>query len=159
MLIPFGTNFQGSVDEVPGFFWVETKFYHVGFMPLVPLGTWAVTRRVGNGRQGVKIPMSIKSILMAWIAYLSAVVGLIGSCIALSQYLASDTHWLPCAITGGIAAVIWLVVKYLPILRRASYTRACQIAKHLQMTPDGLSRLAAAYGKPAPTNLGTAPPR
>ena len=42
MVIVWGTLEAGKVDEVPKLFHVETRFGHVYYLPLIPLGSVAV---------------------------------------------------------------------------------------------------------------------
>ena len=42
MIIVWGTKLYGKVDEVPGMFHVATRFFHLWYIPLVPLSS-AVT--------------------------------------------------------------------------------------------------------------------
>jgi hypothetical protein len=68
-LIPLGTRRFGRVDDVPGVCHVATVFFHVLYVPLVPLRSWVVFGGTAkdDSWQGIPIPMSFKSVLLAWL--------------------------------------------------------------------------------------------
>ena len=81
-----GTRLFGGTDTVPGLFHVATKFFHINFLPLVPLSSYLVLKRRGtfthqlgwgnNAFQGIEIPMSGKSVALGYIRAL-ATIGII----------------------------------------------------------------------------------
>ena len=59
----------GRTDKVDGLFYVGTSFFHIFFIPLIPLGSYIVRKEDDNwlaGFKGVSIGWSIKSVLYAW---------------------------------------------------------------------------------------------
>uniref|UniRef100_A0A7R9Z3L7 Uncharacterized protein n=1 Tax=Pseudictyota dubia TaxID=2749911 RepID=A0A7R9Z3L7_9STRA len=135
-MIIFGTRFFGDTDAVPGLFYVSTKFFHVDFIPLFPIASYIVLRRRVLSVQGVEIPLSLKSIAIAWLRFL-AVAGAAASLIWLMVSVAddSDDHKvidviLPTSIflAAVIAASLALFHKS---LRNASYERATELASKL----------------------------
>ena len=63
------------------------------------------------------------------------------------------------ATAAGVAAACWgffAVTKLHKVFNRASYARACAVAKHIKMNDAGLAALAAAYGQ-APPAFGFQP--
>jgi hypothetical protein len=75
MVVVYGTQLYGRVDHVPGVFYVATKFAHCWYLPLIPLGSYAVIDESADEFAGIPIGWSGKSIL--W-AYLRAAVVLYG---------------------------------------------------------------------------------
>lgn len=75
MRIPvvFGTSWYGRLQSTDG--WVATRFFHVWFLPLVPLGG---ARLDENGEPRGLAPLHVPSMLLAWfkIVGLPAAVGL-----------------------------------------------------------------------------------
>jgi hypothetical protein len=67
MIFIFGVRLFGKVDVVPGRFHVATEFYHIQFVPIVPMQTYLVLEEDGDGWQGVKIPLCRKSVTAAWL--------------------------------------------------------------------------------------------
>src|SRR5262249_17385267 len=67
-MIIFGEQRYGKVDQVPGLFYVVTRFLHVQFVPLVPLGSYLILngKFAGGNEAEIKIGLSGKSILFAW---------------------------------------------------------------------------------------------
>jgi hypothetical protein len=65
MIIHFGTQMYGKVDHVPGLFHVGTRFFHVWFIPLIPVGSFLMLDNKQN--QGMAIGLSGKSVLFAYL--------------------------------------------------------------------------------------------
>lgn len=86
MVIIYGTRFMGMIDHAPGQFHVATQFFHINFVPLVPLETWVVLDNTGNEIVGRKIPMSLRSVMMAYLRVgllLMMCVGMMGILVSL----------------------------------------------------------------------------
>jgi len=106
-MIIFGTRYYGKVDEVPGLFHVATRFLHIWFIPLIPLGSILILAKSGNSIHGAKIPLSFKSILIAWLR--AAVLAAAFSAAFASIYTfanakdwAANPHQKPAQTTGPI---------------------------------------------------------
>lgn len=84
-MIVFGTRLYGLVHLVPGRFHVATRFFHLFFIPLIPLRTWIVVRESGDSWEGTPTSLSIKSVLFAWIRAALVVGYLLISGIMLSD--------------------------------------------------------------------------
>ena len=82
----YGTRYLGKINVVPGLFHVATKFFHINFVPLVPLGSAIVIEnsdhKMANGQLGilaVKLPFNWQSFFMAyfrtilWICLLASI--------------------------------------------------------------------------------------
>ncbi len=153
-MVIYGHRLYGKVDAVPGVGHVATKFFHLDFVPLVPTETWLVTQQSGKSWRGVKIPFSAKSIFMAWGRAACLMVGVGAAIAALVQGIGGRTDTAVVVGWAVISAAAWALfalVKTHRLFNRASYPRACQLAKALQMNDTGLAALAAAYGEPLPT--------
>jgi hypothetical protein len=66
MIIIFGTRFYGKTLEVPGVSFVKTKFFHIWYLPLIPVESWLVLEEKGDELRGVEIPMNGTSVLAGW---------------------------------------------------------------------------------------------
>lgn len=64
-MIIAGTRTMGKVDTVPGVAHVATQFFHVWFLPLLPLRSLVVDES-GAGNRGVPIAMSYKSVIVGY---------------------------------------------------------------------------------------------
>jgi hypothetical protein len=75
--IAFGKRLFGRVDRVPGKYHVATLCWHFCYLPLIPLGSFLVIRQRMTGMttdfEGIRIPLSAKSLLIAWSRSLLAV--------------------------------------------------------------------------------------
>lgn len=100
MVIIYGSRLYGKVDVVPGLFHVETRFGHLYYFPLIPIESFAVFSKSGDQINGVKIPMSFKSILYAWLRA-GMLVASIFSLLMVVILWGSDPSSL---ITAGIIA-------------------------------------------------------
>jgi hypothetical protein len=65
MIVIYGTRFYGEVDSHGGQRQL-TKFFHIYYVPLVPVGTLWVTRDVDNGYNGHPVRMSGRSVLAGY---------------------------------------------------------------------------------------------
>ena len=87
----FGTRLFGQADRVAGLFCVRTRFFHVNFIPLVPLASYLVfEQKGGSGNRGVELKkLRWNSVFLAWVRTplwiacgISSVIGLCGSAAA-----------------------------------------------------------------------------
>lgn len=65
MLI-YGMRHYGKVDEIPGLGYVKTRFAHIWFLPLIPLGSMFITAEEGDGVRGLNLPLSGRSVMAAY---------------------------------------------------------------------------------------------
>ena len=62
-MIVFGTRLFGWVDEIEGAGIVATRFFHVMWIPLIPMGSVFMV----DDERGASISLSLKSIVVAWV--------------------------------------------------------------------------------------------
>lgn len=138
MLVVHGTRFYGKVDRVPGLCYVRTRFYHVQFVPLIPLESFVLVEGT-NEERGQKIPLSIKSVLTAWVrtalVLLAAGYGIataVHGVRLLAGEAASRGALLACAgWMAGACLVYWMTVRF----SRAGYSRAIKLGGYLGVEP------------------------
>jgi hypothetical protein len=144
MILIWGQRNYGQVDKVGDFCYVATQFGHLWFIPLIPIQTWIVIAgsESGNCFRGVQIPMSGKSILIAWLRAASIIampILLILSLVAtVGAFEARPTTSLFEALVKWsllAASIVALVLSYK--MSHAGIPRAMQLADHL-----GVPRLA-----------------
>ena len=86
-----GTRLYGYCDEIKGIGHVETKFFHLNYMPLVPLTSYFMFDRSdgasGNIARGIR--NSGKSVAKTYLIVLGFVVALILFCLGISN---QDDH-------------------------------------------------------------------
>lgn len=75
---------MGETDSVPGVFYVATRFFHVQYLPLVAEKSYLVLPALGN--RAVEIPLSQKSIGVAWLRVITFILhfGTLPSLLPLS---------------------------------------------------------------------------
>src|SRR3954467_12021137 len=101
MIFIFGVRLYGRVDAAPGRFYVATEFYHVQFLPIVPMQTWLVTSQDGSAWQGGKIPLCRKSVAVGWAGALSALAVIVAGIWTFAEAAGrTDGDWqAPAAAT------------------------------------------------------------
>ena len=80
MIVIYGTRFYGEVDNLGGQRQL-TKFFHIYWVPLVPVGTLWVTRDLEDGYGGHAVAMSGRSVVVGYARVWGFVVA-IGAMIA-----------------------------------------------------------------------------
>lgn len=134
MIIIWGSQLYGKVDEIEGVGHVATRFGHLYYVPLIPVSTMFITGQEGENYYGAGIGLSFKSILMAWLRTFS-VLAVIASVFFL---FASDTGPLQGKLIPAIALAfsIGLVVLFrMSWAMKASYERAKQLSEELGFDP------------------------
>lgn len=135
-----GSRLYGKTDEVPGVCWVATKFGHLNFFPLFPCGSWIVVREEGRKWWGKEIPLSLKSMFLAWVRAFSFLGGLVGVVLVLAVMGERGHHigqlLVPAVVSAGSLAVFALT--YLPPLRRASAGRTLVLLNTLGIAMTGV---------------------
>lgn len=148
MVVIWGSGMYGKVDEVPGVCHVATRFGHLYYVPLIPLGSFAVISQNGDDIQGASLPLSFKSIITAWLRAAlvigGAILVIMGCTMAASDELASGVGMIVC----GVAAWVLFYFTYRwSFFRQAGYERAVQIGQRLGLNPEGMVMLEVAYGR------------
>lgn len=113
-MIVYGTHHFGWVDQVPGVGCVATRFFHIMWIPLIPLGTVFVL----EDERAVKQPWSLKSVVVAYVRsffFWSAVASVIAVPMTFGITLCTA---LPCGL-------VWLLMPF--VVRPASSARAADL--------------------------------
>lgn len=144
-MIVIGTRLFGGTDEVPGLFHVSTKFFHIDFLPLCPLTSYLVLKRRSGSFQGVEMPLSGKSVALAYARALATVAALgtgIWFAVAVSDNEDDDYYSTTSSSSNSKAWMIPLGYFLLTLLlacmlmwhkatRRATYERATALTNVL----------------------------
>jgi hypothetical protein len=161
MFLHFGHRNYGKVDVVPDLCYVATRFFHVNFVPLIPLESSIIlagTEKADN-IQGIKTSLSLKSILVAWFRaglYFGMatilVFGLVLAIDCLQPRHASD--WLAVlgvlGVAGLVGIILWLTYRF----NRAGFDRAMQLGAELGLEPEHIEKFLT-----KPTEVRTEPAR
>src|SRR5262245_27485656 len=78
-MMVFGVRQYGIVDNVPGLFYVATQFFHVNFIPLIPIKSHLIVAgsEKGDDFSGTPISMSGASVAMAYFRLILIVFGVL----------------------------------------------------------------------------------
>ena len=105
MIIVWGSGNYGRCEEVPGFCHVVTRFGHLYYLPLIPTTSLAVISEDSNGIRGAEIPISMKSVLLAWFRAalaIGAIVTILMTLVEFADGRGTPNKW----IWLGIATVV-----------------------------------------------------
>lgn len=148
MMIVWGSGNYGRCDTVPGLCHVVTRFGHLYYLPLIPTATYAVVSEDGDGFRGTSIPMSAKSVTLAW-GRAALLLGALGGIVLLIMSLASDVERGSTMLAGGgllAGSGLLLFASYrLEVLNLASRQRALQLAELLGIDEEGLQTIGEMY--------------
>ena len=150
MVIIWGSRLMGKVDVVPGLFHVATRFGHLNFLPLVPMGTYLILSQDGSGFRGMPIGFSFKSMMMAWVRTGLFIAAVIVSILAMVEVAdGKNQSWV---IRVSIAVGLWAVfaLTWHRIASRASFRRACQLGELVGLNEEGFALLQQIYGEAVP---------
>ena len=139
-MILYGMRPFGRVDEIPGLGHVETIFFHVWFVPLLPLGS-TFTMAGGHvapelhvdqeGGRSVPLGFRFKSIVCAWLRA-ALHFGLV-AWGAVAWYDGDVTVGLGAIATGVVASLLMGM-----LARRTSETRRLALAREVGFSVDDL---------------------
>lgn len=153
MIIIWGSYYCGKCDEVPRLCHVETHFGHLYYIPLIPMGSYAVFGRSPDGSiQGVPLGISFKSVLLGWLRA-ACVLGAIGGAVGIILSLAEKQRVGPAILCGllSVGCVLgFIATKKLKIFTRAGYNRAIELAQRAGVSPVHMLMIEVAYGRLTP---------
>ena len=148
MAVHIGTKLMGKVDEVPQLGHVATQFFHVNYIPLIPTGTYFVLNEAGDEFQGVSIPLSAKSILMAWLRaalFVGFILAIVFTIIAIAEKKTPAAIGI--GVCGGLAMAAFCTTYYIPFVSQAGYHRALELGRRVGASDEFLLMLEVQYGR------------
>ena len=84
MVIVYGTRFYGKVRAC-GRSFLGTQFFHIYYVPLIPIGTHLILEESGDGSyKGIKTGFSMKSMLAAYLRVWGPIAVIIALCIGIA---------------------------------------------------------------------------
>jgi hypothetical protein len=98
-VIIFGRRSYGRVHEHGGEF-ADTQFFHIQFVPLLPLGSHWITRVVGDERVGFPIGLHLPSVIATYLRFWAPIA-------AIAIYVASGAMIAAAAAIGLVALSAW----------------------------------------------------
>jgi hypothetical protein len=116
-VVVYGQRLCGQVDRVPGLCYVSTLFWHVQYIPLFPLRGYVVREGSENGEQfqGVRIPLSLKSVLAGylrgWLAAAAIFSGGVAAAATTSFYIGVENGGIIAVLAAfaAMVAVLWFI--------------------------------------------------
>ena len=127
MVAIFGCRLLGATDAVPSVFYVATRFFHIDFLPLFPLESYIVLKQGG----AKKIPLSCKSIAVAWLRAIGW-AGVLASFIWLTIAYDDKNRFSFPALGCFLAAVlIASLFTWHGCTNNATYERASELSSKL----------------------------
>ena len=144
----FGEFQVGMVDRIPRVGYVVTNFHHLNFLPLVPLGSYFVF--LGPQDYQVQIPLSVKSVFMAWFRA-GCCLGIVVGCIFLAIECNRPVPFR-IALVGTLilSSITMLTLSYFRRFRNASHARAQELAERLGLPIETRLMIDVAYGRKTP---------
>jgi hypothetical protein len=122
-----GKRLCGKVDRVPGLFYVSTMFFHIDYVPLVPVSSFLVFEGTEQGEQfrGMQIKMSGRSVLAGllrgWLGIVTIVAAGMSSFALASIFFGRHESFSVVAMFGLVAAICGAFFFVLASSRRAIY--------------------------------------
>jgi hypothetical protein len=142
--VAFGTKRYGRVDVVPGLLHVETEFFHLWYLPLVPLRSWIVLPHQRDAWSGVPIPLSFRSVAIAWFrgcCFLLGFAALILASIRWDEWI-NNKRGPDLLVATVIGSIVVVAVYFVPALfRAADPERAAELARLAGYSADVVARL------------------
>jgi hypothetical protein len=148
MVIIWGSGLYGKVDEVPQLCHVATRFGHLYYIPLIPLGSYAVFDKSGDQFSGAPIPLSGKSVVMAWLRAACVVGAAVSGVAAIINFAG---HQVPMAaallILAMMLVTLFAATKKAKFFTQASYERAVRLSERVGLTPEARLMIEIIYGR------------
>jgi len=137
MLLIYGVQKMGSVDQVDNLFSVKTNFIHIYYVPLLPIGTHLVLK----SGESVSLGLNLKSIFTAYFrfaCFLAFIIGVGG--VAISS---SPLFYLSMLAIGIALFILSCLLKG---WGKATYEKACWLVKRADLGPRVETHVEYAFG-------------
>jgi hypothetical protein len=115
----------GRVDKFAGSH-IATRFFHIYYLPLIPLSSWLVLEEHGEGNfTGIEVRMQLRSVMAAWLRVF-ATMAFLGSLVSIFAVLDSASvatalgALVPTALLGALVGYSWLRLGKLSASDRAA---------------------------------------
>lgn len=110
MVIVYGTRFYGKVRAC-GRSFLATQFFHLYYVPLIPIGTQLILEQNANGTyKGMKTSFSVRSMLAAYLRVWGPIACILAVCFAMSALEDVGDDGLAMAVVGVFTAVVVLAL-------------------------------------------------
>ncbi len=141
MLVIFGSSNYGKTDHLPGLFYVKTKFFHLWWLPLLPVRS-ILYLDDGTETTGAEVGFRWKSVATAWLrtiagfAIIALTINLITGTVLADA--AAPGRLMPMDILGSIGFVALMIGLYYGTFQwsRPGYRRAMKLADEIGFPPE-----------------------
>lgn len=160
MIVPthLGTSLYGKVDQVPGLFHVATRFWHLNYIPLVPVESLIVFDKksfvkIENEIRAVHspdilIPLNLRSVLFAWLRTILLVVSTVSSfltalfvfLVCLGEIRMNEDDWLVVVAFAMISVLLFTILYFSYRFTRAGPLRALELARMADISPEEVAQ-------------------
>jgi hypothetical protein len=135
------------VDRIPKVGYVATHFLHFHLIPLIPMRSYLVLEPYrADHRFGWPIPLSRKSVLMAWLrpAFLCAVgVSALATLIAVDDVKGKWSDDLPSMLSAAALMASILLCAFSILSNRAGFARAVELGARFGIEPLDMEQILA----------------
>jgi hypothetical protein len=110
MIVIYGTNLYGRVDHVGGAYHVATRFAHLYYLPLIPLGSWLIVNETesDNNFSGWSVGLRLRSVLSGYVRPWGGFAALVGALAAGYQGASALLGREPLAFAASLAVAALL---------------------------------------------------
>jgi hypothetical protein len=144
----FGTRLFGQADRVAGLFCVRTRFFHVNFVPLIPLASFLIFEEKGRAGRGIELKkLRWNSVLLAWVRTPLWIACGISSVIGLVMGLGIQHDWQTGAPMLGLAALTGAAFYATYRFSAASFERASELARMVGLPPELTAALEQRFSR------------
>lgn len=166
MIIVYGTRCYGRADVIEGLGHVTSRFVHIMFVPLIPIGTIFLM----DGDRGINLPFSFKAAVSGWLragAILTG-LGMLAGAVANfgdGEIILGVACFVIAALAFGAFPLFGMLFGKCSPARRAEIMGMLGLSPHdlpgMGMpAPAGPAHAAApAYGAPQPAPAAWSPPQ
>lgn len=138
-----GRQHYGKTDHLRGLFYVTTEFFTVNMFPIIPVSSYCLLDQ-GGPMKGIKIPHSVKSILLGYfrgiVCVLSVVFLILGLCFIILDFKKIKWSEYPepvMMMAGGLLGGVFFGLSYL--WQKPKPLRALELAKQLDIPISSLA--------------------
>ncbi len=74
--VRYGTRLSGKVDAFAGSY-IATRFFHIYYVPLIPLSSWMVLGEDGASTRAISMPLNLRSIAAAYLRGVGSILAVV----------------------------------------------------------------------------------
>ena len=159
MVVFYGTRLYGKVDQVPGVFYVATRFVYLQFIPLFPVGSVLIIdgTESDEGYSGAALGLSGKSILFTYLRLILLLGGIIVGIVGVVELISAldnqgrGSIWEAASWLGFcplMLAAWWFSYRW----SHAGEARALMLAQLAGIPPEVIVEHFAPSGQPPATH-------